>query len=166
MLCFSFDNYLQLKRSSTETKSKIVDAAAVHLHPPLDCHIAYVFASPLVGFDGKQWVPVPRIGVDDEKARLVVALNAAERKVNMCSAVGTTDNVSMLVGRGCRVLHYTGHGVGDKHSLAFEVGVDSVCESWFQCLRAGQRLQTACAHPRESPKYAGKAHSVGVSCRV
>lgn len=84
-------------------------------------NIAYIYAAPLVTELMRE---VPILDVSSELNELKQALREADKRVRLRKQVATTQNLRMLLTKGCNVLHYSGHG--DTDILSFETAAGTL----------------------------------------
>ena len=83
-------------------------------------HIAYLHSWPLMGTSDPRLPPspIPPLDFDGERNLLFAALTKCNRALRVFTSHATTGQLLRLLMVGCRVLHYSGHGMAT--GLAFE----------------------------------------------
>jgi hypothetical protein len=79
--------------------------------------MGYVHSAPLLNAQTR--LPIPAVDTEEEIKQLRDILQESHQRVCFSAVVATVFNFSQLLSKGCRVVHYTGHGLPDGN-LAFE----------------------------------------------
>ena len=81
--------------------------------------ISYLLSAPLVTIDEfRNQTTVEKLEIEMEKELLRTVLRERDKAINLRSAIATLDNFCDEMTRGCRMLHFSGHGTHD--SIIFE----------------------------------------------
>lgn len=95
--------------------------------PPPDT-ITVLFSAPLVWRDGENaYHPIEMLDFKLEKSLLWQCLSEASRNIDITFDNATTDRLQAVMTRGCKFLHFSGHG--HPYSLTFEDGFGGI--HWF-----------------------------------
>lgn len=87
--------------------------------------LAFLFSEPQIFYDIEGTpIPLERLDLDFEQSLLFESLNEANKSINVRIEAATTRNLRTLVTRGCKGIHYSGHG--DESCLAFEDGKGAI----------------------------------------
>lgn len=86
-------------------------------------HLVCIHSQPLVFYGRKDVYDVERLDFDRERGQLMNTLRESGRALTVRTEVATAENLRTMLTLGCRVLHYTGHGM--KGCLVFENGFGS-----------------------------------------
>ena len=82
--------------------------------------IAAIFANPLVIVQNGKITPMPLLDWETERTLLCRSLREAGGLAKLTFSHATTDILRTIITKGCRVLHYSGHG--NSNFLSFEDG--------------------------------------------
>ena len=117
--------------SPSEVESKQVD-------------VALMFSSPLVKKSKRgQLHPVDSLAQSRERRLLLDSLAEANRIIRVSMVPGNTDRLRLLLSSGCRVLHFSGHGIVDSSGTDYLVFEDKNGAAHFVSMDALHRLVKA-----------------------
>ena len=107
-------------------------------------HLAYLHSWPLMGAaaPGLPPAPIPPLDFDHERDLLLHCLSESQRALRLHISHATTQQLLKLLIVGCRVLHYSGHGM--PTCLAFETESGDM-----------QAVDTATLHRMLTPRRTG-----------
>lgn len=109
-------NNLHLNSTSSSSSSS---SSSAPLFPsvPNGYHLVYLESSPLVK-NANNKEKLDTLDIEGETALLIKALTDSRKNINLYRTIATVDNLLSCIVKGCRALHFSGHGFTD--SLAFE----------------------------------------------
>ena len=119
-------DFREMSMSSDDgrTYSSPSDLKSLHIDVEDDYHnyptIAAIFANPLVMVRNNKLMPMPLLDWETERKVLCGSLSEAGALAKLTFSHATADVLRTVITKGCRVLHYSGHG--NSNFLSFEDG--------------------------------------------